>query len=126
MKTNCIISTNLQDQVLSTEFINQVLEPLATEITNFINQPDSPLGDLDANLHSIQWLANDNHVTCILTIALQTEDHYLIGPAANEAYTAQYALPYILTKVLDNSLCYETSHLCYTNSAIILTADFIY
>ena len=128
------ITTNLQDKELEQEFLRDILNPLSEDINHYIQAQDSALGDLDATIDHINWLASDNHCTLVITFDLH-ENYFnwantskninafkAMELAAHEACTATHALPEILSKTFDDGLT-DTKYII-THSTLIFIATF--
>ena len=130
------ITTNLQDKELEQEFLRDILNPLSEDLNHYIQAPDSALGDLDATIDHINWLASDNHCTLVITFDLHENYSYWANKyanrnafkamelAAHEACTATHAIPEILSKTFDDGLI-GTKYLL-TPSALIFIASFVF
>lgn len=74
------------------------------DIQDFIEYPDSPLGDLSAELHSIVYHATEDTGTITITFDItkcKYQDQDAINHAANEACTATNGLPEVLSNQFD-------------------------
>lgn len=93
-------------QCNQTPELKQLVSDLCKDIQNFIDAPDSPLGDLSAELDQVLWTVTPKKDIIIITMVFDISKCELIGQdfikaAAHEAFTSANALPKILNYATD-------------------------
>lgn len=104
---------------------NELLTDLQGHIQDFIESNDSPLGDLSAQLFSIQYHATEFDATIIITFDI-TECEYTepedIDNAAYEACQCKHALPEILANCFD--MLFGNYKYQVTKTSLIFTGSY--
>lgn len=115
-----IITTNHPEIPELRDLLNQV----QGDVQDFIESPDSPLGDLSATLVNISYQATEEDSTITLIFDITgcelTASREL---AAKEACTANFALPYILQNTFDDISLGQIKYIV-TRTSLIFTALF--
>lgn len=93
-------------QCNQTPELKQLVSDLCKDIQNFIDAPDSPLGDLSAELDQVLWTVTPKEDIIIITMVFDIskcdpKDPNFIKSAAHEAFTSANALPRILNYATD-------------------------
>lgn len=88
-------------QCNQTPELTELISDLCKSTQDFINAPDSPLGDLSAELDQVLWTVTPKEDLIIITMVFdiskcETKDPSFILNAAKEACTSANALPRIL------------------------------
>ena len=93
-------------QCNQTPELKQLVSDLCKDIQNFIDAPDSPLGDLSAELDQVLWTVTPKEDIIIITLVFDISKCELKEPcfiynAAKEACTSANALPKVLNYATD-------------------------
>lgn len=88
-------------QCNQTPELTELVSDLCKSTQDFINAPDSPLGDLNAELDQLLWTVTPREDIIIITMVFDIskcdpKDINFITAAAHEACTSKNALPRIL------------------------------
>lgn len=88
-------------QCNATPELKQLVSDLCKSTQDFIDAPDSPLGDLSAKLDQVLWTVTPKEDIIIITMVFdiskcEPNDLSFITSAAHEACTSANALPKIL------------------------------
>lgn len=100
----------------------ELLTGVQGDIQDFIEYPDSPLGDLSAELHSIVYHATEDTGTITITFDItkcEDDDQEAINIAATEACTATHGLPEVLSYQFD-MLIGEYKYLVTPNTLVFI------
>lgn len=97
---------SIKIQCNQTPELKQLVSDLCKDIQDFINAPDSPLGDLSAELDQVLWTLTPKKDIILITMVFdiskcELEDPDFIKAAAHEAFTSANALPRILNYATD-------------------------
>ena len=92
---------SIKIQCNQTPELTQLVSDLCKSTQDFINAPDSPLGDLSAELDQVLWTVTPKEDIIIITMVFdiskcETKDPSFIYNAAKEACTSAKALPRVL------------------------------
>lgn len=92
---------SIKIQCNQTPELTQLVSDLCKSTQDFINAPDSPLGDLSAELDQVLWTLTPKEDLIIITMVFdiskcETKDPSFIYNAAKEACTSANALPRVL------------------------------
>ena len=113
-------------QCNQTPELKQLVSDLCKSTQDFIDAPDSPLGDLSAKLDQVLWTVTPKEDIIIITMVLDIskcdpKDLNFIREAAHEACTSANALPKILNYGTD--LPFGQFH--YSLDPLLTTLTFI-
>lgn len=109
-------------QCNETTELTQLVSDLCKSTQDFIDAPDSPLGDLSAELDQLLWTVTPKEDIIIITMVFDISKCEIEGPcfikyAAQEACTSANALPRILNYGTDlpfGQFHYNLDHLLNT------------
>lgn len=92
---------SIKIQCNQTPELTQLVSDLCKSTQDFINAPDSPLGDLSAELDQVLWTLTPKEDIIIITLVFdiskcETKDPCFIHNAVKEACTSANALPKVL------------------------------
>lgn len=92
---------SIKIQCNQTPELTQLVSDLCKSAQDFIEAPDSPLGDLSAELDQVLWTLTPKEDLIIITMVFdiskcETKDPWFIYNAAKEACTSDNALPRVL------------------------------
>ena len=113
-------------QCNQTPELKQLVSDLCKSTQDFIDAPDSPLGDLSAKLDQVLWTVTPKEDIIIITMVFdiskcEPQDLSFITSAAQEACTSANALPKILNYGTD--LPFGQFH--YSLDPLLTTLTFI-
>ena len=113
-------------QCNQTPELKQLVSDLCKSTQDFIDAPDSPLGDLSAELDQVLWTVTPKEDIIIITLVFdiskcEPNDLSFITSAAKEACTSANALPKILNYGTD--LPFGQFH--YSLDPLLTTLTFI-
>ena len=113
-------------QCNQTPELKQLVSDLCKSTQDFIDAPDSPLGDLSAKLDQVLWTLTPKEDIIIITMVFdiskcEPQDLNFITAAAHEACTSANALPKILNYGTD--LPFGQFH--YSLDPLLTTITFI-
>ena len=92
---------SIKIQCNQTPELTQLVSDLCKSTQDFINAPDSPLGDLSAELDQVLWTLTPKEDIIIITLVFniskcEIDNPCFIHNAAKEACTSANALPKVL------------------------------